>query len=64
MTDSAERRKNHSLRRRIDKLIGRVHEAREEIVAKGLEAVHDDPDRRDGADDEPKRPPDAGAASP
>ena len=42
MTDSGERRTNHALRRRIDKLLGRVHAAREEIVERGLDAVHDD----------------------
>jgi hypothetical protein len=52
VTDSAERRTNHALRRRIDKLIGRVHAAREEIVERGLDAVHDEPDRDgDGAVD-------------
>jgi hypothetical protein len=62
VTDNGERRENHALRRRIDKLIGRVHEARAEIVEKGLEAVHDDPERRERGDDDPKRPPDAGTA--
>jgi hypothetical protein len=62
VTDNGERRANHALRQRIDKLIGRVHEARAEIVEKGLEAVHDEPDRRDGGDDDPKRSPDAGPA--
>jgi hypothetical protein len=49
VTDSGERRTNHALRRRIDKLIGRVHEARAEIVERGLDAVHEDP-KRDDAD--------------
>jgi hypothetical protein len=54
VTDSGgERRTNHALRRRIDKLIGRVHEARAEIVERGLDAVHEDAppdglDKRDG----------------
>ena len=54
MTDSGgERRTNYALRRRVDKLIGRVHEARAEIVERGLDAVHEDPsrdepDKRDG----------------
>ena len=53
MTDSDERRQNHALRRRVDKLIGRVHAAREEIVERGLDAVHEDappdgPAKRDG----------------
>jgi hypothetical protein len=45
VTDSGERRTNHALRNRIDKLIGRVHEARAEIVERGLDAVHEDPGR-------------------
>ncbi len=61
MTDNGERRKNPALRRRVDKLIGRVHEARAEIVEKGLEAVHEDADRRERGDD-PEGPPDAGPA--
>jgi hypothetical protein len=60
VTDNGERRTNHALRRRIDKLIGRVHAARAEIVEKGLEAVHDDPDR--AASSDPETPPDAGTA--
>jgi hypothetical protein len=60
VTESGERRKNPALRRRIEKLIGRVHEARAEIVERGLDAVHDAPDR--DADDEPRHPPDAGTA--
>ena len=62
MSDNGERRKNYALRRRIDKLIGRVHEARAEIVEKGLEAVHEDPDRRERGEDEPEAPRDAGPA--
>ncbi len=62
MTDNGERRKNPALRRRVDKLIGRVHEARAEIVEKGLDAVHDDGDRRERGDDDPERPPDAADA--
>jgi hypothetical protein len=42
VTDNGDRRTNYALRRRIDKLIGRVHAAREEIVERGLDAVHDD----------------------
>jgi hypothetical protein len=62
VTDNGERRKDHVLRQRVDKLIGRVHAAREEIVEKGLEAVHDDPDRRERGEDDSKRPSDAGPA--
>jgi hypothetical protein len=51
------------LRRRIDKLLGRVHEARAEIVERGLDAVHDEPDRTADADDDPRHPPGADAAS-
>ena len=61
MRDSAERRSDHALRRRIDKLLGRVHEARAEIVERGLDAVHDDPGP-DGADRDRRLPPDADTA--
>jgi hypothetical protein len=47
VTDRGERRKNQALRRRIDTLIGRVHEARAEIVERGLDAVHEEPDDGD-----------------
>jgi hypothetical protein len=40
---SAERRRNHALRRRIDQLLGRVRAAEAEIVERGLSAVHDAP---------------------
>jgi hypothetical protein len=40
MTDRQDRRTNHALRRRIDQLIARVQAAREEIVERGLDAVH------------------------
>jgi hypothetical protein len=63
VTDNGERRTNHALRRRIDKLIGRVHEARAEIVEKGLEAVHEDPQRDGSAAGGAKTPPDAGTAN-
>jgi hypothetical protein len=62
VTDNGERRTNHALRRRIDKLIGRVHEARAEIVEKGLEAVHEDPERSGPAAGDTETPPDAGTA--
>jgi hypothetical protein len=45
VTEGGERRKNHSLRQRIDKLLGRVHAARAEIVERGLDAVHEEPER-------------------
>ena len=61
MTDSAERRSDHALRRRIDKLLGRVHEARAEIVERGLDAVHEDPDP-DEADRGGRLPPDSDTA--
>jgi hypothetical protein len=57
VTDSAERRKNYALRRRIDKLLGRVHEARAEIVERGLDAVHEEPDDGD-AERRARKPPD------
>jgi hypothetical protein len=63
VTDNGERRTNHTLRRRIDKLIGRVHEARAEIVEKGLEAVHEDPQRGGPGAGDPDTPPDAGTAN-
>ena len=40
MTDRTDRRKNHALRRRVDQMVERVHEARAEIVERGLTAVH------------------------
>jgi len=59
-----ERRTNHALRRRIDQLIGRVRAAEDEIVERGLDAVHDTkqadadaPRRR-----RPRPSPDQGAA--
>jgi hypothetical protein len=65
VTEKGERRSNHAMRRRVDKLIGRVHEARAEIVEKGLEAVHEDPQRGDPpTGDDAKAPPDAGTANP
>jgi hypothetical protein len=63
VTDDDERRTNHALRKRIDKLIDRVHDARAEIVEKGLDAVHDDSERGGTAGgDDPEAPPDAGSA--
>lgn len=41
MNDSAERRRNYALRRRVDQLLGRVRAARAEIVERGLSAVHE-----------------------
>jgi hypothetical protein len=43
VNQSAERRRNHALRRRIDQLFGRVRAAEAEIVERGLSAVHDTP---------------------
>jgi hypothetical protein len=43
VSDTTERRRNHTLRRRIDQLLGRVRDARDEIVQRGLSAVHDGP---------------------
>jgi hypothetical protein len=43
VSQSAERRRNHALRRRIDQLFGRVRAAEAEIVERGLSAVHDAP---------------------
>jgi hypothetical protein len=63
VTDSGERRKNHALRRRIDKLIGRVHEARAEIVERGLDAVHEQP-AGDGVPDAGARQPPDGDTAP
>lgn len=62
MTEGGERRKNYALRRRIDKLIGRVEDARAEIVERGLDAVHDGGERAT-SDDDADRPPDAGTAN-
>ena len=45
MTDrEPDRRTNYALRRRIDQLLGRVRAAQEEIVERGLDAVHDTKD--------------------
>jgi hypothetical protein len=43
VSKSTERRRNHALRRRIDQLLGRVRDAQDEIVERGLSAVHDTP---------------------
>jgi hypothetical protein len=50
MTEPPERRNNPALRRRIDELIDRVHDARAEIVERGLNAVRDPDDPDDGGD--------------
>jgi hypothetical protein len=47
MSDRAERRRNHALRRRVDQMVERAHAARAEIVERGLDAVHIE--RRRGA---------------
>ena len=44
MTDREDRRTNHTLRRRIDQLLGRVRAAQEEIVERGLDAVQETKD--------------------
>jgi hypothetical protein len=43
VSERTERRRNHALRRRIDKLLGRVRDAQDEIVQRGLSAVHEAP---------------------
>jgi hypothetical protein len=48
VSDSAERRRNHALRRRIDQLLGRVRAAEAEIVERGLSAVHEAPPAETG----------------
>jgi hypothetical protein len=45
MADRQDRRTNYTLRRRIDELLRRVRESRQEIVERGLEAVHKDEPR-------------------
>jgi hypothetical protein len=50
MTEPPERRNNPALRRRIDELIDRVHDARAEIVERGLNAVRDPDGPDDGGD--------------
>ena len=50
MTEPPDRRTNPALRRRIDELIDRVHDARAEIVERGLNAVRD-PDQNEDGDD-------------
>jgi hypothetical protein len=40
MSHRPDRRTNHELRARIDKLLGRVHDARLEVVERGLTAAH------------------------
>jgi hypothetical protein len=39
MTHRPDRRTNHVLRARIDQLLGRIHDARLEIVERGLTAA-------------------------
>jgi hypothetical protein len=62
VSDTAERRRNYALRRRIDKLLGRVHEARAEIVERGLDAVHEPAGNPGDADRGARRPPDTDTA--
>ena len=40
MTHRPDRRTNHLLRARIDQLLERVHDARLEVVERGLGAAH------------------------
>jgi hypothetical protein len=40
MSHQPDRRTDHVLRARIDQLLGRVHDARLEIVERGLTAAH------------------------
>jgi hypothetical protein len=40
MSERTDRRTNAALRRRIDHLLARVRESRDEIVERGLSAVH------------------------
>jgi hypothetical protein len=40
MSHQPDRRTDHLLRARIEKLLGRVHDARQEIVERGLTAAH------------------------
>jgi hypothetical protein len=49
MTD---RRTDHARRRRVDQLIARVRRARDEIIDRGLDAVHG-PESRDRPADPP-----------
>jgi hypothetical protein len=53
MSDPADRRTNDALRRRVDGLLGRVSDARAEIVERGLDAVRGpepyEPDPSDSA---------------
>jgi hypothetical protein len=61
MTDSSDRRTDPARRRRVELLIGRVRNARDEIVARGLDAVHGprSPERdTEAGDAPPERPPD------
>jgi hypothetical protein len=45
MTDRTDRRTDHARRRRVDLLLARVRSARDEIIGRGLEAVHPSPPR-------------------
>ena len=40
MSHRPDRRTDHVLRARIDQLLGRIHDARQEIVERGLAAAH------------------------
>ncbi|HEX2104360.1 MAG TPA: hypothetical protein VHF51_11965 [Solirubrobacteraceae bacterium] len=56
MTDETERRTDLARRRRVDQLLERVRSARDEIIDRGLDAVHGQRSR-DGEDPEPTPPP-------
>jgi hypothetical protein len=56
MADRTDRRTDHARRRRVDQLIARVRRARDEIVDKGLEAVHGpEPGDAEPRDAEPRQ---------
>jgi hypothetical protein len=56
MTDRPDRRTDHARRRRVDQLLARVRSARDEIIDRGLDAVHG-PRPRDGAGTKRTPPP-------
>jgi hypothetical protein len=55
MTEGTDRRTDHARRRRVEMLIAHVRSARDEIIDRGLDAVHVSR-ARDRAD-APPRPP-------
>ena len=56
MTNGTDRRIDHARRRRVDQLIARVRRAQEEIIDRGLDAVHG-PEPRDRAVPDDDAPP-------